>query len=163
MIRYNRGDKVRISRGIKCESNGQEGCSSMNISGNGIIEEWYSDGTYDIEMIYGEYTISWEATSDFIEKFVKIQRKVYESDIVELLKTNVKNITNMNIKEKFALALTKEPMKTFRKVGITNGDDLLTDDGMKVFLSWLLNKKFADEFKAEVVDDMLKEIENEKE
>ena len=67
---------------------------------------------------------------------------------------------NMNIKEKFALALTKEPMKSFRKVGITNGDNLLTEDGMNIFLSWLLNTKFADEFKKDVVDDMIKEVED---
>lgn len=71
-------------------------------------------------------------------------------------KDNIKT-RNMNIKEKFALALTKEPMKSFRKVGITNGDNLLTDDGMKIFLSWLLDSKYAEEFKKEVVDDMLKD------
>lgn len=74
----------------------------------------------------------------------------------------VKQTNNkMNIKEKFALALTKEPMKSFRKAGITNGDDLLTDDGMKVFLSWLLNKKFSEEFKTDVVDDMLEDLKKE--
>lgn len=74
---------------------------------------------------------------------------------------NIKLISkNMNIKEKFALALTKEPMKSFRKVGITNGDNLLTEDGMNIFLSWLLNTKFAEEFKKDVVDDMIKEVED---
>ncbi len=65
--------------------------------------------------------------------------------------------TMPNIKEKFVLALTKEPQKSFRKAGITNGDDLLTDEGTKVFLTWLLHKKYADEFKTEVVDDLLEE------
>lgn len=68
----------------------------------------------------------------------------------------------MNIKEKFILALTKEPQKSFRKVGVTDGDDLLTEDGQKVFLSWLLHSKFADEFKKDVVDNMLKELEEKK-
>jgi hypothetical protein len=65
----------------------------------------------------------------------------------------------MNIKEKFVLALTKEPQKSFRKAGITNGDDILTDEGTKVFLSWLLHKKYADEFKTEVVNELLKKEE----
>lgn len=64
----------------------------------------------------------------------------------------------MNIKEQFTLAITPEPQKSFRKVGITDGDNLLTDDGVKVFLSWLLTKN-ADAFKKEVVDDMVAEME----
>jgi hypothetical protein len=63
----------------------------------------------------------------------------------------------MNIKEKFVLALTKEPQKSFRKAGITNGDDLLTDDGQNIFLSWLLHEKHADEFKTQVVDGLLQD------
>jgi len=63
----------------------------------------------------------------------------------------------MNIKEKFILAITPEPKRSFRKAGITDGDDMLTDEGVKIFLTWLLYNKFADEFKKEVVDEMLKE------
>ena len=62
----------------------------------------------------------------------------------------------MNIKEKFVLAITPEPQKSFRKAGITNGDDLLTEDGMNIFLSWLL-KKNQDDFKEKVVDGLLKD------
>lgn len=61
----------------------------------------------------------------------------------------------MNIKESFVLALTSEPNRTFRKAGITNGDNILTDEGQKIFLSWLLSKH-ADEFKV-LVDEMVKE------
>lgn len=68
----------------------------------------------------------------------------------------INNKINMNIIEKFALAFKSEPEKTFRKAGITNGDDLFTDDGQKVFLSWLL-KKHGEDFKKEVVDEILKE------
>ena len=68
----------------------------------------------------------------------------------------------MNIKEKFALAFIKgEPEKSFRKTGITNGDDFLTEDGEKVFLGWLL-KKHGEEFKKDVVDDLSIEVEKEK-
>jgi hypothetical protein len=68
---------------------------------------------------------------------------------------------NMNIKEQFTLVMTPEPQKSFRKVGITNGDNILTEDGMKIYLSWKLMKD-ADAFKKEVVDDMLAEQEKEK-
>lgn len=67
---------------------------------------------------------------------------------------NVINKKNMNITEKFLLAFKKEPEKSFRKAGITNGDDLLTDEGQQVFLSWLLQKHGSD-FKSEVVDGLL--------
>lgn len=74
---------------------------------------------------------------------------------------NSSNQINMNLAEKFVLALTPEPQKTFRKVGITNGDDLLTDEGQKVFLSWLL-KKNQEEFKKEVADGLLADLEEKK-
>jgi hypothetical protein len=57
---------------------------------------------------------------------------------------------------KFLLAFKSEPDRSFRKAGITNGDDFLTDDGQKIFLSWLL-KKHGDDFKTAVVDDLLAE------
>lgn len=68
---------------------------------------------------------------------------------------------SMNLKENFTLIFTPEPQKSFRKAGITNGDNLLTDDGQKIFLSWLLTKN-QDAFKAEVVDGLLAEEEKNK-
>lgn len=67
-------------------------------------------------------------------------------DWFELIKNN-----NTNMLEKFKITFTSEPFKTFRKVGITNGDDLLTEDGTKLFLGWML-KKHGEEFKKEVAD-----------
>lgn len=69
----------------------------------------------------------------------------------------VVNQSNMNLKEKFLLVFKSEPQKSFRQKGITNGDDMLTEEGQAVFLTWLL-QKHADDFKKEVVDN----IENEK-
>ena len=63
--------------------------------------------------------------------------------------------------EKFALALKKEPQKTFRKLGLTNGDDVLTDDGVKIFLTWML-QKYEKEFYEMVAEPMLKEQETQK-
>lgn len=68
----------------------------------------------------------------------------------------IKNKTMSNIKEKFSLIFKSEPQKSFRKAGITDGDDLLTEDGKTIFLSWLLTKH-QDEFKKDVVDELLKE------
>lgn len=83
----------------------------------------------------------------------------YKDNDLELL---TKNKTIMeNIKDKFVLAFLGEPEKTFRKVGITNGDGFLTPDGQGVFLAWLL-KANGDKFKTEVADDMLKSIEADK-
>lgn len=62
----------------------------------------------------------------------------------------------MSIKESFALAFKNEPEKSFRKAGITNGDDFLTEDGQTIFLSWLL-KQNGEAFKKEVVDALLVE------
>lgn len=73
----------------------------------------------------------------------------------ELLETN-KN--NMSLKEKFITAFLSEPEKSFRKMGITNGDGILTTEGQEIFLTWLLKKQGA-EFKTEVVDELSKEEE----
>lgn len=78
-------------------------------------------------------------------------------DNLELIINKNNNNMPINLKEKFALALTKEPMKTFRKAGITNGDNLLTEEGITIFLSWLLDTKYAVEFKKDIVDGMLKD------
>ena len=72
---------------------------------------------------------------------------------------NDKKSTMKNIKESFVLLLKSEPEKSFRKAGITDGDDLLTNDGQLVFLTWLLNKN-KDVFKTEVVDGLLADKED---
>lgn len=61
--------------------------------------------------------------------------------------------------EKFILAITSEPEKSFRKAGITNGDGLLTEEGTAIFLAYLLNKN-ADDFKTTVVDPILAETQD---
>ncbi len=83
----------------------------------------------------------------------------FKDDDAELLSSNLSSNKNtMNIKESFVLAFKREPEKTFRKLEITNGDDVLTEDGKIIFLSWLL-KKFQDDFKKEVADQLLAEQE----
>lgn len=84
-----------------------------------------------------------------------------EEHLILVDEQNKQQDKSMNIKEQFLLAITSEPQKSFRKAGITNGDDLLTDDGQKVFLSWLL-KLNQDAFKKEVVDPILEDMKDEK-
>jgi hypothetical protein len=59
-----------------------------------------------------------------------------------------------NLKEQFALSLVNEPQKSFRSAGVTDGNDMLTQEGANVFLSWLLHTKHTGEFK-KVVDDII--------
>lgn len=59
--------------------------------------------------------------------------------------------------EKFANIFTKEPFKSFRKASITNGDDMLTPDGARIFLNWLLKSKFSKDFNEEIVQEILKD------
>jgi hypothetical protein len=54
-----------------------------------------------------------------------------------------------------------EPQKSFRKLGITDEQDLMTTDGSRIFLSWLLTR-YADDFSKEVVDGLKKQDEEEK-
>ena len=81
-------------------------------------------------------------------------------EVVIVKKNNQFKNKSMNIKEKFLTSLKKEPKKSFRKAEITNGDDMLTEDGKVIFLSWLLNKH-GEEFKKEVVDELVEEMKKE--
>ncbi len=85
-----------------------------------------------------------------LQEALKMLKKEHGSIINKYLTPS----TMTSVTEKFKLAFMKEPEKSFRKSGITNGDDFLTEDGVQVFLGWLL-KKHGDDFKKEVVDDLL--------
>ena len=65
-----------------------------------------------------------------------------------------------SLKEKFVLSLTPEPQKTFRKLGLTNGDNLLTDEGKAIYESWRFQKD-QQAFYDEVAKAMLAEKEAE--
>ena len=80
---------------------------------------------------------------------------IWHEQYLRLVKPKNNNNT-MNLKENFVMAFLPEPEKSLRKAGITNGDGILTDDGVKVFLTWLL-KKQAQPFVDEVVADILKD------
>lgn len=89
----------------------------------------------------------------------KYSWSVYKDD-AEIHLINSKSII-MSLVKKFSDLFVQEPKKSFRNVGVTDSSDMLTEDGQKVFLSWLLSKN-QDAFKTEVVDKII-ETSNEKE
>lgn len=128
------GDNVKVVKKII-----PSGCiNTVDIGFEGIIKEFKKTNG---------------GTVDYVE-FVGHHHSTYA--VVESLELITSNKTNMNLKEKFITAFLGEPEKTFRKAGITNGDGLLTDEGQKIFLSYLLKKEGAT-FKTEVVDVLIAE------
>lgn len=123
-------------------------CSYGSIKGyTGIVMGRYNDACYLVD-----FELSVEGKSGcntFQDGYLAVR-----DELLELIETKNKN--NMSLKQKFNNLFTKEPQKSFRKAGITDGSDILTDDGKAVFLAWLLGKN-ADAFKAEVVDPILAE------
>lgn len=125
--------KFKVGDRVRGTKESDRHYNTTNSSYTGFVTELCSDDRFVID---GTFTLN--------------------SEYFELVSTS--NKTNMNITEKFALAFKSEPEKSFRKAGITNGDDFLTEDGQKIFLSFLL-KKYGNEFKAEVVDKLVEEKE----
>ena len=127
------GDKVKVVRH-------KNNCYYSEIGETGVVTNvGYFDDVYPIQIRLEKKN----SKGLYEEKFA-------EEDL-ELITTNT---NNMNTLDKFALLFKSEPEKSFRKAGITNSDDMLTDDGQKIFLSWLM-KKNGDAFKTEVVDPLL--------
>lgn len=96
----------------------------------------------------------------------EIDPRLFPEDIInEIIITKKEYKIMPSLSEKFIIAMTKEPKKSFRELGITDGDDFITTDGQKIFLTYLLNK-FQEDFKKVVVDEILrkdKEVEEDNE
>jgi hypothetical protein len=88
----------------------------------------------------------------------KGKNKFYKLATCNPINTVVSKI--MGVKESFIVGITPEPQKTYRKAGITNGDGLLTEDGAKIYLTYLLGKDAT--FKADVADGIVAELEKQK-
>jgi hypothetical protein len=74
---------------------------------------------------------------------------------IEVTKSTA-NMTTTTLIQKFKLAITPEPERTFIQKGITNQDGSLTQDGQQLFLAYLLEQN-KEEFKTEVVDKIVTE------
>jgi hypothetical protein len=155
--------KNKIEVGDWVKTNG-DGCSEKSFFVEGEIGEiqkncffiWQNDERWDgshgrLNPSMKGYKYSWEIDFDNDTAEITILKKF----------NNLKNKL-MSLKEEFILTLTSEPKKSFRKAGVIDGDNLATDEGMRIFITWLLLKHYADDFKTEVVDDMLKKEKEEK-
>lgn len=160
----------RIGDRVRTNGNGRYAMKDCIDGVVGEIREkgffvFHNDGRYDTEF---ELVNDPE---DYGKRYAWYIRKDNEAAMIDCYGAEGKNIgkrsqdenKNMfsNIREKFVTFVTPEPYKSFRKAGIVDGDNLLTADGVKVFLAWLLEKKGAD-FKTDIVDPMLKELKEEK-
>lgn len=131
------GDKVRLIN--------NQNVSSFSVGIIGVIEseERYENyrAYYSVNFGYNANQLIWANCLELIDK-----------------------INLMNLKEKFVLAITPEPKKSYRKVGITDGDDVPTDEGVRIIIGYLLHNpdKTIKDFKTDVVDPILKEKEEEK-
>lgn len=83
---------------------------------------------------------------------------VYTHDPINLELIEEYQVTTQSIKtmaktltEKFKLAMTSEPKKTFIKKGICNPDGSFTPEGRELFEQYQLTK-LGDDFKKDVVD-----------
>lgn len=135
------GDKIRILSRRSCSGHNCEGSGSDTVIGN----------EYTIKKVGSEHT---NATTYYYSGNAHVCDCAMGLQFEVVNKPNNKSM--LNIKEQFALAITPEPMKSFRKAGITNGDNLLTPDGQLIFLSYLLTKN-QDDFKTTIVGPMLAE------
>ena len=72
----------------------------------------------------------------------------------------INNNIMTNLTSKLKLLTKGEPAKTFIKTGITNEQDILTPEGIELFLNWLFEKNKAD-FNKEVATPLLEEEEKE--
>lgn len=141
MHTFKEGDRVRVTNKImptQCTTN-------AFYFPNAVVGEEYTLSEYRTCGISGERF--WLFAPDN-------ELWAFESQLELISKKNVME----NVIEKFEMIFKTEPMKSFRKAEITNGNDILTDDGTKIFLSWLL-QKHGNEFKKEVVDELLKKTE----
>lgn len=100
----------------------------------------------------GNYTLAYEYKS----------AKIYSYDsFINLFK---KETIMSNLVGKWKEIGLKEPKKTFRKIGITGNDDMPTEEGIKIFIAWLLaDKEMGNKFYNDVAKPIREESENEEE
>lgn len=79
----------------------------------------------------------------------------------ELELINDNPVDNMNLLERAKLAVKGEPEKSFIKAGVMDINESLTNEGRELWTLWLV-RKFGADFKKEVVDGLLAEMEAEK-
>lgn len=163
------GDKVKINKKVLLNECDEAG-GFIGYHGGFIkcIKESSSDITGKIVSLeLGNETNSIGVEFDYKFPFVVYNniKKVFPDNkgqfcrpehLIKIEDNNFNNGVSMNLVENFKSLFVKEPQKSFRKLGITDNSDILTEDGKTLFLTWLFNKH-SDDFKKEVVDVLLKE------
>lgn len=79
-----------------------------------------------------------------------------ENYLIENFELITNNKSNMSLTQKFINAFKPEPYMTFREKGITNSDDMLTEEGKDLYINWQF-KKDAATFKTDVADKIVDE------
>lgn len=142
-----KGDKVKIVKDIEYSQNGNY-YVSQNIDKGKI----YTLEEYLMDSANGKYWIFEEKNSHGIQ-----DKWAFEFQM-ELINKSDNVAKNMGLTEKFLSSLKKEPEKSWRKAGITNGDDIPTDEGMKLICTVLLqtNEDIRKEM-AKIAKDILED------
>lgn len=76
-------------------------------------------------------------------------------NFTDLIIYQIKPTLMSNLVQKVKELFQSEPDKTFMKAGIKDANGVLTAEGQTVFLAYLLDNKFAADFKTDVVDKLL--------
>ena len=110
------------------------------------------------------YTIDECSNNEYIiEKHAFAERdlELYEPNNKTLINKLNNNKTMINLKESYNNIFTKEPKKSFIRLGVTDEKDFLTQDGRAIFDKWLLSQH-KDKFYEEIIVPMKKELEKNK-
>jgi len=144
-----RGDRVRVRAGF----------ASCHICTGGI--SLLQDMTYDRTPTEGENM--GEISDNRYVVMLAGRQYIFCRDHIRKINKNKPNKSkenNMSLTEKFVALLQKEPQKSLHKAGLTDSRGLLTEEGVKVYLTWHMNQEGnAEKFSEEVAKPLLEEQE----
>lgn len=147
---FKSGDIVRIKSGIDYPQNGM-----YYIAQNIVIGKTYEIKDYFSTLENGRY---WSLKEiEEVDNNCLFGRWAFEFQMELVKPCLINNLNTMGLTEKFLSSLKKEPEKSRRKAGVTNGDDIPTDEGIKFICTILLQSDTFDEFKKSL-DKAVKEI-----
>jgi len=139
------GDKVRFTKGNQPHDDPTREYTVGCVHEDEFFLANGEAGVFGISC--GEHDTSWKQLFSLMELNGVVVTKNYKQT----------SSNSMSLKEKFILTFISEPKKSFRKAGITDGDNMPTDEGMRIYVAWKMHGEDADAFKAEIVDGLLKE------
>lgn len=129
MSKFKVGDKVRV----------------INKSTGDNYESWTKNRFFP-DGIIGRY-------NDICDYYVINGDHFKEKDLEFINEESI--IKNMTLKQKFTNMFITEPKKSLIKAGLMDTEGIATDDGVKVYVGYLMMKDAT--FKSEVVDALVAE------